>query len=253
MNSIQENISVKVDISSIFYKETVILRNVSFDISSGNLVAFMGKNGSGKSSLLRILSGETENYRGDVMINNQDIKSFNRKELSTQIAIVSTGRIISDYIKVIDYVTLGRAPYTGLMGRLSNNDKQVVKSVLSKLQISHLSDKVLSQISDGERKKADIARALAQETPIILLDEPTAFLDIPSKYNLVYLLHQIAEEFGKIIIFSTHDIEPSVSVSHKILYIKDTDTVIYHNSNNESIIRELNSLKQVNEAIISQQ
>ena len=193
-----------------------VATGINASIHKGELTCLLGTNGIGKSTLLRTLSAFQPPLRGRILIEGRDINSYRQKELAKEISIVLTGKPSIRNITVEELVGLGRSPYTGFWGSLASKDKDIVEMALRTIGIQSLKDRTLQTLSDGERQKAMIAKALAQQTPVILLDEPTAFLDFPSKVDMMLLLHRLAHESGKTIFLSTHDVELALQLADTI-------------------------------------
>ncbi len=173
----------------------------------GELVALLGRNGSGKSTLLKAIAGLESPLRGDVEINGRNILHMSALQRASMVSFVTTERRRIAGLRVEDLVALGRAPYTNWVGRMQEVDREIVASSLDLVAMSHMAERSVERLSDGELQRVMIARALAQQTPVMLLDEPTAFLDMPSRYELVSLLTSLAHNQGKCIIFSTHELD----------------------------------------------
>ncbi|MBR5893676.1 MAG: ABC transporter ATP-binding protein [Bacteroidaceae bacterium] len=190
-------------------------------LHKGELVALVGRNGAGKSTLLRTLSAFQEPLAGSITY--PDGKSHRRKapELATQLAVVLTGNGGIHSLTVREVVAMGRVPYTGLIGHERRRDKEAVDAAMQAVGVGHLSERRIETLSDGERQKAMIAKALAQETPVIMLDEPTAFLDFGSRVQLFRLLQRLAHENGKSILVSTHDLELVLHLADRLWLIHD--------------------------------
>ena len=203
------NISVK-DLSIGFTrgaKEPVILRKgINFSAQHGEMVALIGGNGIGKSTLLRSLAGFQDCLAGEFTINGILVKQYSNQERARLISFVSTEIVKVANMTVSDMVALGRFPYTNWYGKLSRTDEGMVHDAIRNVGMLNFANKPITRISDGERQRAMIARALAQDTPIIILDEPTAFLDVSNKYEIFHLLQVLAKEKGKTIVLSTHDL-----------------------------------------------
>lgn len=189
---------------------SVLLSGLNLSLHAGQLVALLGRNGAGKSTLLRALTLASAPLDGAIEVNGRDVVTIGKRERSRLIGLVSTDRIHAGGLTVTELVGLGRQPHTGFLGRIGRHDRQVVAHALESVGIGEMGDKFVSQLSDGERQKAMIARSLAQETPIIILDEPTAFLDAASRIETMRLLAHLAHNEGKAVLLSTHDISRSL-------------------------------------------
>ena len=213
--------------------ETIILKNLSIGyrskngirkvaeginaaIRSGELTCLLGANGVGKSTLLRTLSAFQPALSGEVFICGNELTSYSDKELSRLIGVVLTEKPDIRNMTVRELVALGRSPYTGFWGTLHDTDWQVVDEAIDAVRIESLRERMVHTLSDGERQKVMIAKALAQQTPVIFLDEPTAFLDFPSKVEMMQLLRRLATEEQKTIFLSTHDVELALQLTDRI-------------------------------------
>lgn len=185
--------------------KTCLYGNLSFNLYSGELVCLLGANGAGKSTLLRSISHLQPTLKGSISFNGKDISSYKEKELSQLLGLVLTDKTSVGGLTVRELVELGRYPYTGFFGQLTDQDKSIIEKAMSDVCIIHKADSYVAELSDGERQKAMIAKVLAQECPVVLLDEPTAFLDITSRIEIINLLHNLAITQGKTILLSTHD------------------------------------------------
>lgn len=175
-----------------------------------------GCQGVGKSTLLRTLSAFQPKLSGEIRIQGKEIGSYTDKQLSKVISVVLTEKCDIRNMTSVELIGLGRSPYTGFWGTLSKEDKEVVDHAINLVGISHLAHRMVHTLSDGERQKVMIAKALSQETPVIFLDEPTAFLDFPSKVEMMQLLHQLSRQTDKTIFLSTHDLELALQIADKI-------------------------------------
>ena len=193
-----------------------VAEGITDSIHSGELTCLLGENGAGKSTLLRTLSGFLPPISGDITILGEPLQSYRERELATVIGVVLTERTNLQNMTVTELVGMGRSPYTGFWGRLSAEDRAKVAAALNLVGIAALKDRLVQTLSDGERQKVMIAKALAQETPIIFLDEPTAFLDYPSKVEVLNLLGRLSREMGKTIFLSTHDLELALRVADRV-------------------------------------
>ena len=196
---------------SIGYKGNIIASNVSAELQSGKLTCLLGVNGCGKSTLLRTMCGFLPPLKGEIYIGNENLTTLTASEKSQRISIVLTHNEDVRGMTVWDVVAMGRSPYTGFWGRLSDEDRKIIRESLDMVgldeNIKGFENRRITEISDGERQKVMIAKAIAQQTPVILLDEPTAFLDYPSKRRMFRLLTQVARDLNKAILLSTHDID----------------------------------------------
>lgn len=188
-------------------KETEVGRHLTASLYSGELTALLGRNGAGKSTLMRTLAGFQPPLGGKVMIEGREITDFKGGDLAKTVSVVLTEKPVLENMDVEALVSLGRSPYTGYWGGLSEHDREAVERAIELTGIESLRKRDVQSLSDGERQKVMIAKAFAQETPVIFLDEPTAFLDYPSKAELMRLLGRLARDEGKTIFVSTHDLE----------------------------------------------
>lgn len=194
----------------------IVADGIDAGINSGELTCLLGANGVGKSTLLRTLSAFQPKLGGEIHIVGKEISDYSDKELSTVISVVLTEKCDIRNMTVSELVGLGRSPYTGFWGNLRGEDKEVVERSIGLVKIQNLAHRMIHTLSDGERQKVMIAKALAQETPVIFLDEPTAFLDFPSKVEMMQLLHKLSRQTNKTIFLSTHDLELALQIADKI-------------------------------------
>lgn len=211
---------------TIGYKNRILAEHISASIPAGNLTALIGRNGTGKSTLLRILAGLTQPIAGNVLLNGSDPNSMNPQQLAATISFVTTERVRIANLRCKDVVALGRSPYTNWIGTMQKEDKERVEQTLELVNLAGFAEKTIDRISDGECQRIMIARALAQDTPIILLDEPTAFLDLPNRYELGALLRRLAHDEKKCIVFSTHDLDIALRLCDSIA-LMDTPNLHY--------------------------
>ena len=197
-----------------------LLANVNMELHAGQLTALIGVNGIGKSTLLRTLAGLHAPLAGKVLINGNDVRVLSSSERARRVSIVLTGRPQGGMLDVGTLVALGRQPWTGRWGGLTPKDQEAVEDALKRAGAEHLRDKLLNTCSDGECQKVLIARALAQSTPVMLLDEPTAFLDLPNRAGVVRMLRAIAGEENKAIFFSTHDLQLALDLCDRLLLMR---------------------------------
>ena len=193
---------------------------LSVKLPEGRLICLVGRNGVGKSTLLRSLSGLQPPLSGDVLLDGRSIASYSHKALARLVSVVTTRDVPVPSMTSWEVVALGRSPYTQFWGQLSPADKEIVDRSIDITGISPLASRRVGSLSDGERQKVMIAKAIAQETPVILLDEPTAFLDYPSKVSTLSLLSRLAREMGRTILVSTHDVEHALRLSDEVLLLQ---------------------------------
>lgn len=185
----------------------------------GELIAVMGRNGCGKSTLLRTIAGLMDGLHGEIHVLSNNLAAYSRKELARIMGYVSTEVVDVPGLSVERLVALGRYPHTNWMGRLNSSDYEVIEHALDLTSLQALRYRDLDELSDGERQRAMIARTLAQDTQILLLDEPTAFLDLSHRYEIIDLLGNLAQEHGKTVIYSTHDLQIALQQADKIWLI----------------------------------
>lgn len=199
---------------SVGYKGfSPVVTDINVEIKSGELTCLIGSNGIGKSTLLKTLTGFLPKLGGRLLIDGRDIDLLSQRERAKYISIVLTYKADVQNLSVAEMVGMGRMPYTGFWGKLNANDREIVAEAINMVGINHLKDRMVQTLSDGERQKVMIAKALAQQTPIILLDEPTSFLDFPSKVEMLQLLHRLAKETDKVVFLSTHDLELALRIA----------------------------------------
>lgn len=201
-------------------KKISIQSDLNVSLYEGEFVCLIGPNGAGKSTLIRTLCGLQEPLCGDIQILDKQINKQSIKEKAELISFVLTDRIESGNLSVYDIVSIGRHPYTNWFGRTKNTDQKVIKNALSQVHIEQLLDRKMYEISDGEKQRVLIAKALVQDTPLIILDEPTAHLDLPNRIEIMSLLRKLAHQTGKSILLSTHELDLALQISDKIWLMK---------------------------------
>lgn len=203
-----------------------LLHGLNLTLESGKLVALLGQNGAGKSTLLRALTCDERPLSGTIQVDGKNLAEMSQKERSRLIGLVSTDRIQAGALTVRELVALGRQPHTGFLGRLDDEDHEIVRQSMEDAGIIGKAEDYVASLSDGERQKAMIARALAQQTPIIILDEPTAFLDVASRIETMRLLQTLAHDRGKAVLLSSHDISQSLMLADELWLITTDRQVI---------------------------
>jgi iron complex transport system ATP-binding protein len=220
-----------ISLKSIEVGYDIPLLSADLTLETGKLYALIGKNGAGKTTLLQSMIGTIPTLNGEIMLDEKSIHTMSNLERAKKIAYVETKFLGVSYLKGSEYVAIGRTPYTNALGRLSETDKTQIAKSLEILDVTYLSDKFTTQMSDGERQLLQVARALAQETPYILLDEPTAFLDYSNKRNLIEKLKKIAQEQQKCILISCHDLEICLENNLPLLIISESEKKIEFRNN----------------------
>lgn len=207
-----------ISIGYVQKKESIVVAaDVSIALKTSKLIALVGRNGIGKSTLLKTITGIQKPLTGEVLLLGKNIACYNSLALAKKFSIVLTEKLPPSNLTVYELVALGRQPYTNWIGTLSAEDSDKINKAMQVTQISHLADKKHYEISDGQLQKVLIARALAQDTSLIILDEPTTHLDLLHKVALLKLLKKLTHETGKCILFSTHDIDMAIQMSDEII------------------------------------
>lgn len=206
---------------TVGYRGHRVVEDISLSLPCGRLVCLLGPNGAGKSTLLRTLCGFQPPIAGTVTISGSDITTMSAAEVARLVSVVLTDRPPTPSLTAAEMVGMGRAPYTGFWGRLSDDDRRLVSEAMTTVGIGPLATRRMGQLSDGERQKVMIAKALAQHTPVIVLDEPTAFLDYPSKVAVMKTLARLAHDEGKTILMSTHDLELAAQLGDELMEIEN--------------------------------
>ena len=206
---------------TVGYRGHRVVEDISLSLPCGRLVCLLGPNGAGKSTLLRTLCGFQPHIAGTVTISGSDITTMSAAEVARLVSVVLTDRPLTPSLTAAEMVGMGRAPYTGFWGRLSDDDRRLVSEAMQTVGIAPLATRRMGQLSDGELQKVMIAKDLAQHTPVIVLDEPTAFLDYPSKVAVMKTLARLAHDEGKTILMSTHDLELAAQLGDELMEIEN--------------------------------
>ena len=211
--------NIKVKGLSVGYNKKPVLKEISFDLFAGELICLLGANGKGKSTLLKTIMGILPSIAGSVFLNGIPFESIAEEDRAKRMAVVLTDSLRDVNMKAIDVVATGRYPYLSWNSKLSPQDHSIVKESLFKFGAGKYADKWMHNLSDGERQRIAIARALAQQTDVILLDEPSAFLDLAHSMELSVLLKKITRDEGKSILMSTHDWSTALDIADRIFWI----------------------------------
>jgi len=191
-------------------------RDLNFDLFKGQFITVLGPNGAGKSTLLKTLLGYQKALGGEMFYGNTPLESIPVKELAKRTAVVLTDKLDESFLTVYDIVATGRYPYTGITGRLTEQDDEVIREAVAMVEMTDFITRYFHHLSDGEKQKVMIARAVAQKTPLIILDEPVAYVDAPSKIEIMELLLTLSHEHGIGILMATHDLEAAVRFSDRL-------------------------------------
>ena len=209
---------LRIEQAEIGYS-TPLISIPSLELESGKLVALIGRNGIGKSTFLQTIIGSNPIKSGEVILNERSLSTYNKKQLAQQVSLVRSTFTGNEFLSVREYLLLGRIPYTNLFGTTTKNDLEVVKEVIGLVSIEHLESKFTNQLSDGEKQLVAIAQSLVQQTSLLLLDEPTAFLDYENKWKVLQILKKCTVENGLCTVFSTHDLELALKISDELLLV----------------------------------
>jgi len=211
---------------SVGYNGNVIQRDLNLKAAESSLISLIGTNGTGKSTLLRSLASLQPVLGGNIHINGQDISHLHPQDRAKKISVVLTDVINVQHLSVFDLVAMGRMPYTSWSNRLSQKDNDIVMKAIENVNLAHKTHSMVNELSDGERQRASIARALAQDTPLILLDEPTSHLDLPNRVEIMLLLRRLADNQQKTIIISTHELNLAFRSSHQIWLLSKESPIL---------------------------
>ncbi|MBQ1488999.1 MAG: ABC transporter ATP-binding protein [Lachnospiraceae bacterium] len=205
---------------SVGYNGNAVVSRIKCGISKGEILTLIGPNGAGKSTVLKSIARQLSVIEGSVFLDGKDLSLMSSKEVSTRMAVLLTERMKSEMMTCGDIVATGRYPYTGYFGVLGKEDKQAVRDAMELVKVTDLADRDFTEISDGQRQRVMLARAIAQEPEIIILDEPTSFLDIRHKLEFLSVLEKMKDEKNVTVVMSMHELELAGRISDKILCLK---------------------------------
>ncbi|MDK2937427.1 MAG: cobalamin transport system ATP-binding protein [Eubacteriaceae bacterium] len=239
-------IALQTEGLKVGYGKKVVVDSVEISGFRGQVLCLLGPNGAGKSTILRTLSGLLQPVDGVVFINQQDIKTIRKKELAKEMAIVLTKKFAAGMMKVYDVAAMGRYPHTGRFGSLGEKDHALVREALIRVNADYLSERYFEELSDGEKQKVMVARALVQEPEVIVLDEPTTHLDIRHRLELIDILKTLSKEKNITVILALHEIDLALKSCDKVLLVKDNKILGYGEPEDvvsEEMINELYGIK----------
>lgn len=238
---------LKTNNLSVGYNKKVVVSDINIEVKNGEILCLLGSNGAGKTTILRSLSKLITPIKGDIYLNDVDINHISRKALSKKMALVLTNRLLGDLMTVQDIVNIGRYPYTGFFGSLSKKDLTMVDEALESVDALHLKKRYFDELSDGEKQKVLVARALVQEPEIIILDEPTTHLDIKHRLELINILKKLSKEKSISVILSLHEIDIALKSCDKVALIKNNKVIAYGQP--EDVVDEdiINSLYELDD------
>ncbi len=232
MNSEIQHTVISANGLSIGYfrrkEQLPVIEGINFSLRQGTLVSLVGANGVGKSTLLRTLSGMQKQLDGNISIEGKSLKDYTPNELATVLSVVLTEAPVSKNLTVTEFISLGRQPHTNWMGNFTSHDKQVVMQAMEQTETTELKDRRCFELSDGQMQRVSIARALAQDTPLVILDEPTTHLDLYHRAYVLKLLRKLTKDHRKTVLYSTHEIDLALQMSDEMLLIADSQ--LYHDT-----------------------
>ena len=217
---------IKLNNITLSFGSRMLIEHASAHFECGRMTALLGRNGTGKSTLLRAIASLGEVQGGAIEIGGRELSELSNADLARMVAFVNTERVSVEAMTAYDLVAVGRSPYTDWSGRLRSCDHEVIERSIRIAGVEHLADRYVDTLSDGECQRVMIAKALAQDTPAILLDEPTSYLDMPNRYELCTLLGRLAHDEGKCVLFSTHELDIALTLSDNIALV-DTPQLLY--------------------------
>ncbi len=222
------------------YDESVLLNGITVNLNPGSFVALLGNNGSGKSSLLRCVFGQEQNFEGELKIGSEPIQTIGASDLARKLSIVLSGRVAAPGMKVSEIMETARYPSLGWRSKLDGNNKNIIRESLEQMNIADLQNKYADQLSDGEYQQVMIARCMAQTTDFMIMDEPSAFLDILRKRNLFELLRNQANQ-GKGVLIATHDVHEALEFCTDF-WVLDGGKLIEFKRDNKELLELLNRI-----------
>jgi len=224
-----KHIILKTENLSIGYKSkkdtSVIANNINIELNQGELIGLVGANGIGKSTLLRTLTSIQQPLEGNIHLNEKALENYSAIELAKTMSLVLTEQLMSKNLSVFELIALGRQPYTNWVGNLSENDFSIINKAIEQTNLSNLKHRKCFELSDGQFQKVMIARALAQDTNLIILDEPTTHLDMYHKAYILKLLQKLAKDTNKTILFSSHEIDLAIQLCNTMVVMTNSQVI----------------------------
>lgn len=229
MREKNKHIILKTENLSIGYKSkkdtSVIANNINIELNQGELIGLVGANGIGKSTLLRTLTSIQQPLEGNIHLNEKALENYSAIELAKTMSLVLTEQLMSKNLSVFELIALGRQPYTNWVGNLSENDFSIINKAIEQTNLSNLKHRKCFELSDGQFQKVMIARALAQDTNLIILDEPTTHLDMYHKAYILKLLQKLAKDTNKTILFSSHEIDLAIQLCNTMVVMTNSQVI----------------------------
>lgn len=216
-----EKVIISADSLTVGYNKNPVVSKIDFEVNQGEILTLIGPNGAGKSTILKTLATYLKKINGNVFIDNKKSESFSNTEIAEKLSVVLTERIHPELMTCREVVETGRYPYTNKFGILSANDKNKVNEAIETVEIQHFADKDFNSVSDGQRQRVMLARAICQEPEILILDEPTSYLDIHHKIVFFEILKKLAVEKKLAVIVSMHELDFAEKISDYTLCIKN--------------------------------
>lgn len=239
---------LKVKNLDVGYGNKVIIHNINLENCRGKMICLVGPNGAGKSTILKTLSNELAPLGGTIFLNEENIKSIKSEHIAKKLSVVLTDKIDSGMMTGFDIVSMGRYPHTGFLGKLQKRDFEIIQDILKKVNAEKLVAKLFSELSDGEKQKILLARALCQEPQVIILDEPTSYLDIRHKIEFISILNDLVKDEKLTVVMSLHEIDIALKSCDIIIMVKDGNVQLYEKSEmsmEDDSIKKLYNLKNV--------
>lgn len=216
-----ENVYLKLDNVTVGFGSTEIVSEITLEVKKGEILTLIGPNGAGKSTILKTVTKNLKPIKGSIFLDGSDLVTMNNREKAQKMSVVLTERIRPELMTCREVVALGRYPYTNFFGRLTPEDEKIVEESLALVNALDMAEQTFDRISDGQRQRILLAKAICQEPEIIILDEPTSFLDIKHKMELLFLLKELTRKKGTTILMSLHEIELAAKISDRLVCVRD--------------------------------